>query len=150
MTTEVAEELLKWDEVVYVGRYIGQQTIDLKVETVLKRNAEILKMQEALKSMDGVSEVVWTQIVKVIGRVLHTSRYHRPALIPQDAPLPCSSPEGCVSMRFSQPKDIDGPEPTIQSTPRLPRSAVSQLSWWQTSWVVPQSLIEPGSIGCKI
>jgi DNA-binding Lrp family transcriptional regulator len=57
-TTEVAEELLKRDDVVYVGRSIGQQTIDLKVETVLKGNADILKMREILKSMDGVRDVV--------------------------------------------------------------------------------------------
>ena len=35
-TTQVAGHLLKRDEVVYVGRSIGQQTIDLKVETVVK------------------------------------------------------------------------------------------------------------------
>ncbi len=51
------------DDVVYVGRSIGQQTIDLSVETVLKGNSEILKMQEILKGMEGVREVV-----EVIGR----------------------------------------------------------------------------------
>lgn len=67
-TTQVAHELLKRDDVVYVGRSIGQQTIDLRVETVLKGNSEILQMQEILKAMDGVREVVWTEIVEVIGR----------------------------------------------------------------------------------
>jgi len=67
-TTEVAGQLLKRDEVVYVGRSIGQQTIDLKVETVVKGNSEILELQEVLKAMDGVRDVVWTEVVEVIGR----------------------------------------------------------------------------------
>jgi DNA-binding Lrp family transcriptional regulator len=66
-TTEIAKELLKRDDVVYVGRSIGQQTIDLKVETVVKGNSEILMVQELLKGMDGIREVVWTEIVEVIG-----------------------------------------------------------------------------------
>jgi DNA-binding Lrp family transcriptional regulator len=64
----LATELLKRDNVVYVGRSIGQQTIDLKVETVVKGNAEILQLQELLKSMEGVRDVIWTEIVEVIGR----------------------------------------------------------------------------------
>jgi len=68
LTTRVAETLLKRDDVVYVGRSIGEQTIDLKVETVVKGNAEILRLQEALKGMDGVRDVIWTEIVEVIGR----------------------------------------------------------------------------------
>ncbi len=67
-TTQVANELLKRDDVVYVGRSIGQQTIDLKVETILKGNAQILQLQEILKSTDGVRDVVWTETVEVIGR----------------------------------------------------------------------------------
>lgn len=67
-TTEIAEELLKRDDVVYVGRSIGEQTIDLKVETVVKGNSEILEMQEILKAMDGIREVVWTEVVEVIGQ----------------------------------------------------------------------------------
>lgn len=67
-TTQVAGDLLKREEVVYVGRSIGQQTIDLKVETVVKGNAEILELQEVLKAMDGVRDVIWTEVVEVIGR----------------------------------------------------------------------------------
>jgi DNA-binding Lrp family transcriptional regulator len=67
-TTQVANELLKRDDVVYVGRSIGQQTIDLRVETIVKGNSQILELQEMLKGMEGVKEVVWTEIVEVIGR----------------------------------------------------------------------------------
>jgi len=67
-TAQVAGHLLKRDEVVYVGRSIGQQTIDLKVETVVKGNSEILELQEAFKAMDGVRDVIWTEVVEVVGR----------------------------------------------------------------------------------
>jgi DNA-binding Lrp family transcriptional regulator len=67
-TTQVATELLKRDDVVYVGRSIGQQTIDLKIDTIVKGNSQILELQEFLKAMEGIREVVWTEIVEVIGR----------------------------------------------------------------------------------
>ena len=67
-TGRIGTELLKRDEVIYVGKSIGQHTIDLKVETVLKDNGEILRMMELLKAMNGIKEVVWTEIVEVVGR----------------------------------------------------------------------------------
>ena len=64
----IGKTLLKREEVVYVGKSIGQHTIDLRVETILKDNAEILRMMELLKAMNGIKEVVWTEIVEVVGR----------------------------------------------------------------------------------
>ena len=64
----IARDLLKRDEVIYVGKSIGQHTIDLRVETILEDNAEILRMMELLKATDGVKEVVWTEIVEVVGK----------------------------------------------------------------------------------
>lgn len=66
-TDVIAKSLLKHDAVVYVGKSIGQHTIDLRVETILKDNAEILKMMELLKAMPGIKDVVWTEIVEVVG-----------------------------------------------------------------------------------
>jgi DNA-binding Lrp family transcriptional regulator len=66
-TGVVAKTLLRREEVVYVGKSIGQHTIDLRVETILKDNAEILRMLELLKSTDGIKDVVWTEIVEVVG-----------------------------------------------------------------------------------
>jgi DNA-binding Lrp family transcriptional regulator len=66
----VGKTLLKREEVIYVGKSIGQHTIDLRVETILKDNAEILRMMESLKAMSGIKEVVWTEIVEVLGRKL--------------------------------------------------------------------------------
>lgn len=64
----IGQELLRRDEVVYVGRSIGQHTIDLKTELIVKDNSELLEMLEIVKAMDGVKEVEWTEIVKVIGK----------------------------------------------------------------------------------
>src|SRR5439155_26199606 len=64
----IGKELLKRDEVIYVGKSIGQHTIDLRVETVLEDNVEILRMMELLKSMPRIKDVIWTEIVDVVGR----------------------------------------------------------------------------------
>lgn len=67
-TIDIAESLLERDEVVYVGRSVGQHTIDLKAEIIVKDNIELLDMLETVKAMDGVREVEWTEIIKVVGR----------------------------------------------------------------------------------
>ena len=64
----IGKTLLKRDEVIYVGKSIGQHTIDLRVETILEDNAEILRMMELMKATDGIKDVVWTEIVEVVGR----------------------------------------------------------------------------------
>jgi len=51
-----------------VGKSIGQHTIDLRVETILEDNAEILRMMELLKATKGIKDVIWTEIVEVVGR----------------------------------------------------------------------------------
>jgi DNA-binding Lrp family transcriptional regulator len=67
-TRLIADSLLKREEVVYVGKSIGQHNIDLRVETILEDNAEILRMMELLKATRGIKDVVWTEIVEVVGR----------------------------------------------------------------------------------
>ena len=59
---------MKRDEVIYVGKSIGQHTIDLRVETILENNSEILRMMELLKATDGIKDVVWTEIVEAVGK----------------------------------------------------------------------------------
>jgi DNA-binding Lrp family transcriptional regulator len=66
-TDMIGKAVLKYDEVIYVGKSIGQHTIDLRIETILKDNAEILRMMELLKGMAGIKEVMWTEIVQAIG-----------------------------------------------------------------------------------
>ncbi len=53
---------------VYVGKSIGEHTIDLRVEIIVRDNAELLDILEKVKAMDGVSDAVWSEIVQVIGR----------------------------------------------------------------------------------
>ena len=64
----VAKNLLELDEVRYVGKSIGEHTIDLRVETIVKDNVMLLDLLELIKGMDGVNDVVWSEIVSVIGR----------------------------------------------------------------------------------
>jgi DNA-binding Lrp family transcriptional regulator len=67
-TDFVANKLLENEEVVYVGKSIGEHTIDLRVEIIIRDNAELLDILEKVKGMDGVNDVVWSEIVQVIGR----------------------------------------------------------------------------------
>jgi hypothetical protein len=64
----VANKLLDIDEVTYVGKSIGEHTIDLRVETIVKDNVILLDLLEKIKGMDGINDVVWSEIVKVVGR----------------------------------------------------------------------------------
>lgn len=66
-TQSIAKELLKRDEVVYVGRSIGEHTIDLRAEVIVKDNAELLGVIELVKAMDSVTDVIWSEIVDVMG-----------------------------------------------------------------------------------
>ena len=56
------------DEVTYVGKSIGEHTIDLRVETIVKDNVILLDLLENIKGMDGVNDVVWSEIVNVVGK----------------------------------------------------------------------------------
>jgi DNA-binding Lrp family transcriptional regulator len=68
MVNAVANKLLYSDEVTYVGKSIGEHTIDLRVETIVRDNASILDILEKIKAMDGVQDVVWSEIVSVVGK----------------------------------------------------------------------------------
>jgi len=67
-TITVGKELLKRNEVIFAARTIGEHTIDLRVETLVKDNGELLDLLEEVKGMNGVKDVVWTEIVETIGR----------------------------------------------------------------------------------
>ena len=58
MVNAVAKKLLNINEVTYVGKSIGEHTIDLRIETIVKDNASILDLLEKIKAMDGVRDVV--------------------------------------------------------------------------------------------
>jgi DNA-binding Lrp family transcriptional regulator len=67
-TDSVAKQLLENEEVTYVGKSIGEHTIDLRVEIIIKDNAELLDILEKVKGMDGVQDTVWSEIVEVVGK----------------------------------------------------------------------------------
>ena len=67
-SVSVGKELLKSDKVLSVERTIGEHTIDLRVETLVKRNAELLDLLEEVEAMKGVRDVIWTEAISTIGR----------------------------------------------------------------------------------
>ena len=68
MTDAVSKNLLDFDEVTYVGKSIGQHTIDLRVEIIVRDNGQLLDLIEKIKGMDGVNDAIWSEIVQVVGR----------------------------------------------------------------------------------
>jgi DNA-binding Lrp family transcriptional regulator len=67
-TDSVAKQLLENEEVTYVGKSIGEHTIDLRVEIIIRDNAELLDILEKVKAMEGVQDTVWSEIVAIVGR----------------------------------------------------------------------------------
>jgi len=66
-TINIAEKLLARDEVVYVGTSIGEHTIDLRAEVIIRDNSQLLDLLEEVKSIPNVRDVVWSEIVKIVG-----------------------------------------------------------------------------------
>jgi len=67
-TRNIAEKLLDRDEVVYVGTSIGEHTIDLRAEVIIKDNSQLLDLLEEIKGMPSVRDVIWSEIVQIVGR----------------------------------------------------------------------------------
>jgi hypothetical protein len=47
---QVASNLMDLNDVTYVGKSIGEHTIDLRVETIVKDNSVLLNLLEEIKS----------------------------------------------------------------------------------------------------
>ena len=67
-TMSIGKQLLQREEVTYAARTIGEHTIDLRVEIFVKDNSVLLDLLEHVKAMKGVRDVVWTEVIEVIGR----------------------------------------------------------------------------------
>ena len=67
-TMNIGKELMEREEVTYAARTIGEHTIDLRVEVFIKNNGLLLDLLEHVKAMKGVRDVVWTEIIEIIGR----------------------------------------------------------------------------------
>ena len=68
MVNAVSKKLMELDDVTYIGKSIGEHTIDLRVETIVKDNSVLLDLLEVIKGMEGVKDVVWSEIVSIVGR----------------------------------------------------------------------------------
>ena len=66
-TDALANDLLAMNQVTAVGKSIGEHTIDLRVETIVKDNHELLDLLEKFKAMDGIRDAVWSEIVGTVG-----------------------------------------------------------------------------------
>ena len=78
----VMEKLMSWqmiffllNQVTAVGKSIGEHTIDLRVETIVKDNHEILDLLETLQAMDGIRDAVWSEIVETVGNKMSVPSY---------------------------------------------------------------------------
>jgi hypothetical protein len=67
-TEVVGKALLERKEVTFVARTIGQITIDLRAEVFVRNSGELLSLIEEVKAMNGVRDVVWSEVVEVVGR----------------------------------------------------------------------------------
>lgn len=68
MINAVAKKLIEMDGVTYVGKSIGEHTIDLRVEAIVKDNSVLLDLLETIKGLEGVKDVVWSEIVTFVGQ----------------------------------------------------------------------------------
>jgi hypothetical protein len=70
-TMAIGKELLKREDVAYIARTIGQYNIDLKAEVFVRGNDELVNLIEEVKAMRGVKELIWSEIIDVVGRTNH-------------------------------------------------------------------------------
>lgn len=67
LVNNVAKKLMDLNDITYVGKSIGEHTIDLRVESIVKDNVVLLDLLEQIKGMEGVRDAVWSEIVNVVG-----------------------------------------------------------------------------------
>jgi len=48
-------------------RSIGDPTIDLRAEVIIMDNSELLDLLEEVKALPDVKDVVWSEIVSIVG-----------------------------------------------------------------------------------
>lgn len=68
LTLPIAKSLLKMREIVTVGRSIGRSSIDLKSEVIIKDNEHLVDLLDRVRGLDGVEDVVWSEIVHIVGK----------------------------------------------------------------------------------
>jgi DNA-binding Lrp family transcriptional regulator len=63
-TKRIAKQLMKFREVIAVSQTIGEHTIDMIAELIVKDNNDILDLSERVKGMQGVKDVIWTEVIE--------------------------------------------------------------------------------------
>jgi hypothetical protein len=66
-TLAIGKELMKFKQVVFVAGTIGEVKIDLRAEAFVRSGQELLDVLENVKALNGVREVVWSEVAQVIG-----------------------------------------------------------------------------------
>ncbi len=66
-TVAVGKKLLELNQVSRVSRTIGEVTIDLTAIAFVRSRIELADLIEDVKSMDGVDDLMWTEVVEVVG-----------------------------------------------------------------------------------
>jgi hypothetical protein len=51
-----------------VGKSIGEHTIDLRAEIIIRDNSQLLNVLEKVKGIEGVEDTIWSEIVEVVGK----------------------------------------------------------------------------------
>ena len=87
-TLSIGQDLLKRKEVAYVARTLGEFTIDLRAEVFVKNGAELVNMIEDVKAMDGVKDLIWSEVIEIVGRKNQIPKETLEALSKKEAILP--------------------------------------------------------------
>src|SRR6476620_8921680 len=74
-TEALANDLLAMNQVTADAKSIGEHTIDLRVETIVKDNHELLDILETLQAMDGIRDAIWSEIVETVGNKMSVPSY---------------------------------------------------------------------------
>jgi DNA-binding Lrp family transcriptional regulator len=67
-TLQVGKELLKRRDISSVASMLGEHAINLRAEALVMSNAELLRLLEQVKAIDGVRDVLWCEVVETIGK----------------------------------------------------------------------------------
>jgi DNA-binding Lrp family transcriptional regulator len=66
--SQVGLDLLKNSAIVFVSSAVGESSIDVRAEAVIRDNAQLGALLEALKGTPNVKDVMWSEVVEVIGK----------------------------------------------------------------------------------
>lgn len=66
--SKIGSEMMSWPEVSSVTRMFSSNGFDLMVQVILKTNNEIIDFSEKVRSLTGVKEIFWNELIDVVGK----------------------------------------------------------------------------------